>query len=138
MIRRWTAAIPGGRLPSQARSAMACGRGSLGRSHTAPTRVTQIRISPTIGYLAMSLPMGVPTSPSYERGPNRRKATAQTCAFAVDTGTLQASSAATPHTRLAGSPMRHPKLAPVYADFTDHIFRLGVSYKFNEPYAPWK
>jgi opacity protein-like surface antigen len=28
--------------------------------------------------------------------------------------------------------------ATVRADFTDQIFRIGVSYKFNEPYAPLK
>jgi hypothetical protein len=50
----------------------------------APTSVAQIRISATIGYLAISLPMGLLVSPSYEGGRNRHKAMTPTCEFTVD------------------------------------------------------
>src|SRR6185295_11075589 len=79
-MRRWTAAIPGGRLPTQLRSAaIFCGRGPLGRTQTAPTSVAQIRINASIGYAAISLPMGASASLSYEGGGNWGKATTEPC-----------------------------------------------------------
>jgi len=55
----------------------------------------------------------------------------------MDLGTMRTELGAAP-APTSGAVFNAPPNGVVRMDFTDQIFRLGVSYKFNEPYAPLK
>src|SRR5262245_42657607 len=57
----------------------------------------------------------------------------------VDLGTMQTKlGSISPQVPLAIDAVILPTTATVRTDFTDQIFRLGVSYKFGDAYAPLK